>query len=64
MENKSPCFFGHFAIAIAACAMYSPFIAQTLIGILYLVSVIAMLVFEAWKFERWLLISVAGKFLF
>lgn len=32
-----------------------------MIGFLYLIAVIAMLVFEAWRFERMLLISVAGN---
>ena len=50
VENKSPCFFGHFGIAITAAAMYSPFIYQTLIGLAYIVAMILALIFEAWKF--------------
>jgi hypothetical protein len=41
--------------------MYSPFIAQSLIGILYIIAVITILVFEAYKLERLLLLSVASK---
>lgn len=41
--------------------MYSPFMAQTIIGALYIVTSICMLIFDAWKYERWLTISIAGK---
>lgn len=50
VENKAPCFFGHFAIVLSACIMYTPFYYQSAIGFIYIVSCCLMLVFEAWKY--------------
>ena len=61
VKNKSPCFFGHFGIAITAAAMYSPFIYQTLLGFAYIIAMALALVFEAWKFERLLIICIGSK---
>ena len=52
---------GHFAIVLSACMMYSPFFYQTAIGLVYIISAIMMLVFEAWKYERLLMITVTCK---
>ena len=60
VENKAPCFLGHYAIVLCACIMYTPFLYQTAIGLIYLISGILMLIFEAWRYERMLTISVTG----
>ena len=63
VENKSPIFFGHFGIVLCACIMYTPFFYQTIIGLIYLISAVLMLIFQAWKYERMLVISVASIYL-
>ena len=61
VENRAPCFFGHFSIILCACIMYSPFIYQTIMGLIYLIMMILMLIFEAWKYPRSLRFVVGGK---
>jgi uncharacterized protein (DUF2062 family) len=62
VENKSPCFLGHYAIALTACMMYCPFLMQSVIGAIYLGAVFAILVCEAWRFEKWLPVFVGSTF--
>lgn len=52
---------GHFAIAISACAMYSPFYIQSALGMLYLNDVCLLLVFHAWQYERLTILTVGGR---
>ena len=62
VENRAPCFFGHFSIVVCACIMYSPFIYQSIMGLIYLIMMILMLIFEAWKYPRSLKFVVGGSF--
>ena len=61
VENRAPCFFGHFSIIMCACIMYSPFIYQTVMGLIYLIMMILMLIFEAWKYCRSVKFVVGGR---
>ena len=61
VENKAPCFLGHFVIVLSACIMYTPFLYQAIIGLIYIIACLLMLVFEAWKYERMLTITITSK---
>lgn len=60
VEDKAPIFLGHYLIAMAACMMYSPFVAQTVLGLIYILIFLCMFTFMAWKYERWFFLSVSG----
>lgn len=45
LESYFPTVFGHFAIAIAFCIMYSPYTEQTIAAVLYIIlGIVAMVV--------------------
>ena len=60
VENRAPLFFGHFSIAMAACIMYSPFIFQTAMGFTYIVVIGLVVVLDAKKFSKSLIVAIVG----